>query len=271
MKELFRDHFRDYVTSNLRLNFDSVNDVQRSKYMAMFYAEKVIRCLNPALIPTTEEELAACVVDGSDDCGVDFLSREGNTVLMLQAKFSGHKKAGKKGTEDPERFDYFCSVLTRLYAGPKKFKMNQKVKEARAEIDWDRDSFILHYITLAQPAQNSRNQARQGVHPVTDIPDLVDRVGLELLDEQELNKSLRDALSVKEESSATAKVLFSQDEGQPPWLRFEDSLGRVSYVGRISGSQIAEIFRANRSSIFSLNIRNYIGDNLTNRGSRRRP
>jgi hypothetical protein len=142
MKELFRDHFRDYVTSTLGLNFDSVNDVQRSKYMAMFYAEKVIRCLNPALIPTTEEELAACVVDGSEDCGVDFLSREGNTVLILQAKFSGHKKTGKKGMEDPERFDYFCSVLTRLYGGPKKFKMNQKVREARAEIDWDHDSFL---------------------------------------------------------------------------------------------------------------------------------
>jgi hypothetical protein len=268
MKALFRDHFRDYVASDLKLSVDSLNDVQRSKYMAMFYAEKVIRSLNPALIPTTEEELSACVVDGSDDCGIDFLSREGNTVLILQAKFSGHKKTGKKAVEDPERFDYFCSVLTRLYAGPKKYKMNQKVREARAEIDWDRDSFLLHYITLAQPAQNSIKQADRGIHPVSDVSDLTDRTNLELLDEQRLNETLRDALSVKEESSTQARVLFYQDEGQPPWLRFEDKMGRASYVGQISGSQIAEIFRANRSSIFSLNIRNYIGDNLTNRGIR---
>jgi hypothetical protein len=86
------------------------------------------------------------------------------------------------------------------------------------------------------------------------------------LDEQALNKSLRDALSVREESSERAKILFSPNEEQPAWLRFADSVGRVSYVGRISGSQVAEIFRAHQSSIFSLNIRNYIGDNLTNRG-----
>ena len=266
MKELFREHFRDYVASDLGLKFDSLNEVQRSKYMARFYAEKVIRCVNPGLIPTTEEELAACVVDGSDDCGVDFLSREGGTVLILQAKFSGHKKTGRKRLEDPEGFDSFCSVLTRLFAGPKKFKMNQKLKEARAEIDWDHDSFLLHYITLAQPAQNSVHQASHGIHPLGDIPDLAERTGLELLDEQALNISLRDALSVREESSARASVLFSRNEEQPPWLRFEDNLGRISYVGRIDGSQVAEIFRTNRSSIFSQNIRNYIGDNLTNRG-----
>jgi hypothetical protein len=266
MKELFRDHLRDYIASDLGRKPDNLSDVERSKYMARFYAEKVIRSINPGLIPTTDEELAACVVDGSDDCGVDFLSREGDTVLILQAKFSGHRKTGKKRSEDPESFDYFCSVLTRLHAGPKKFRMNQKLKEARAEIDWDRDSFLLHYITLAEPAQNSINQASRGIHPISDIPDLTDRVSLELLDEQGLNKSLRDALSVREEASAQARVLFSHNEEQSPWLRFEDGLGRVSYVGRIDGSQVAEIFRAHRSSIFSLNIRNYIGDNLTNKG-----
>jgi AIPR protein len=266
MKELFREHFRDYVASDLGLKFDSLNEVQRSKYMARFYAEKVIRSVNPGLIPTTEEELAACIVDGSDDCGVDFLSREGDTVLILQAKFSGHKKTGHKKLEDPESFDFFCSVLSRLFAGPKKFKMNQKLKEARADIDWDHDSFLLHYITLAQPAKNSINQAAHGMHPVTEIPDLPERVGLELLDEQALNISLRDALSVREESSTRARVVFSRNEEQPPWLRFEDNLGRISYIGRIDGGQVAEIFRTNRSSIFSQNIRNYIGDNLTNRG-----
>ncbi len=266
MKELFRDHLRDYIASELGLKPDNLSDVLRSKCMARFYAEKVIRSINPDLIPMTDEELAACVVDGPDDCGIDFLSREGETVLILQAKFSGHRKTGKKRSEDPESFDYFCSALARLHAGPKKFKMNQKLKEARAEIDWDRDSFLLHYITLAAPAQNSTNQACRGIHPLADVPDLVDRVSLELLDEQALNKSLRDALSVKEESSARARVLFSRNEEQPPWLRFEDGHGRISYVGRVDGSQVAEIFRAHRSSIFSLNIRNYIGDNLTNRG-----
>lgn len=265
-KELFREQLRDYVKTSLGLNPDNLNDVQWSKCMARFYAEKVIRCVNPDLVPTTEEEIEACVTDGKDDCGVDFLSREGNTVLILQAKFSGHKKASKKRLEEPDKFDSFCSVLERLYLGPKKFKMNQKLKEARVDIDWDRDSFLLHYITLAQPAQNSYQQAKSGIHPVSDVPDLPDRVSLELRDEQALNESLRDALSVRQEASTRATILFAENEGQSPWLRFDDAKGRVSYVGRITGSQVAEIFRANKSTIFSLNIRNYIGDNQTNRG-----
>src|SRR5437763_6465358 len=108
MKELFREHLRDYISAELGQKPDSLNEVERSKCMARFYAEKVIRCVNPGLIPTTEEELAACVVDGSDDCGIDFLSREDDTVLIMQAKFSGHKKTGKKRSEDPAVFDSFC-------------------------------------------------------------------------------------------------------------------------------------------------------------------
>jgi hypothetical protein len=180
MKELFRDHLREYISSELGLKPDNLNDVERSKSMARFYAEKVIRAINPGLIPTTEEELNACVVDGSDDCGIDFLSRESDTVLILRAKYSGHNKTSKKRTEAPEIFDSFCSVLTRLYAGPKKYRMNQKLREARAEIDWDHDTFLLHYITLAQPAQNSISQAVKGRHPLGDIADLPDRVSLEL-------------------------------------------------------------------------------------------
>jgi len=52
MKELFREHFKDYVKSELGLKLDSLSDVDRSKCMARFYAEKVIRSVNPGLIPT---------------------------------------------------------------------------------------------------------------------------------------------------------------------------------------------------------------------------
>jgi len=64
--------------------------------MSRFYADVVIRSLNPGLIPETDEDLEACLVDGADDCGVDLLAREGNTVLIIQAKYTGEKKPEKK-------------------------------------------------------------------------------------------------------------------------------------------------------------------------------
>jgi hypothetical protein len=40
---------------------------------------------------------------------------------------------------------------------------------------------------------------------------------------------------------------------------------RSCYVGRVSGAELANLFSKHRSSIFSLNIRNYIGDTATNK------
>lgn len=116
------------------------------------------------MVPEAEEDLNECAIDGSDDCGVDFLVRQGNSVLILQAKYSGIKKRGKKAAAAPETFEYFSNVLARLYVGPKEFKMNGKLKEAIADIDWERDAFILHYITLQKPAENDWVIAKREVN-----------------------------------------------------------------------------------------------------------
>ena len=60
--------------------------------MTRFYVRKIVQPVNPGLIPDDDEELDACLVDGSGDCGVDFISRDGNTVLIVQAKYSSTKK-----------------------------------------------------------------------------------------------------------------------------------------------------------------------------------
>jgi AIPR protein len=269
-KQRFRELFRDYVKNELQTPFDNLNDKQRSIWMSRFYADTVIRSLNPGLIPETEEDLDACIIDGADDCGVDFLAREGNTVLVIQAKYSSDKKAGKKAVEAAEPFDHFCRVLTRLCAGPSKYKMNQKLKEAVVDIEWDKDNFMLHYITLRQPAQNSFSRAEEGIDDLPGLPDLHDRTTLEIFDEEKLNITLRDALKQELASSQTIAVRFSPSEDQEAFLTFDDpASGRKSYIGRISGAQLADLFRQHKSALFALNIRNYIGDTGTNRAIRK--
>lgn len=93
---------------------------------------------------------------------------------------------------------------------------------------------------------------------------------MELLDEGRLNVRLRNALSLAGEPSKPVQIRFSKDRDQKPWLYYIDPLtNRTSYVGRINGGQIAEIFKANRSRLLALNIRNYVGDNVTNREIRK--
>ena len=99
MRAEFREHLREYVERNLKAPFGPLDKRQKSIWMARFYADAIVRPSNPTLIPQVEEDLAACLIDGADDDGVDFLARSENKVLIIQAKYSGGKKTGKKRSE----------------------------------------------------------------------------------------------------------------------------------------------------------------------------
>jgi hypothetical protein len=268
-KVWFRDQFRDWVESDLKESFDSLHDVRRSKLMARFFAEQVLRPRNPTLLPFAEEELRACVVDGTGDCGVDFISREDGVVLIIQAKYSGGKKPAKRSPEEPQHFQSFRTVLERLRQFRER-RMAEALKEAAADIDWETDRFQLYYITLKQPYTNQEQEAAEGVPPIPCISDLQDRVELTLCDETRLNLELRDALSVDEVEGKTYRLQFSDNnEEGVSWLKLGDTDTRPCFVGRISGAQLAVLFQQHKSSLFTLNIRNYIGDNGTNKAIRK--
>jgi hypothetical protein len=264
----FRDQFRDWVEGTLQETFDSLHDVRRSKLMARFFAEQVLRPRYLTLLPFAEEELRACVVDGTYDCGVDFVSREGGVVLILQAKYSGGKKVTKRPHEEPQDFQSFRTVLERL----RRFRdrrMSEALKEVAADIDWETDRFQLYYITLKQSYTNQEDEAAEGVPPIAGIADLQDRVDLVFCDENRLNLELRDALSVENIEGKTFRLQFADNDDNDPWLKLGDSEARPCFVGRVSGAQLATLFQQHKSSLFTLNIRNYIGDNGTNRAIRK--
>ena len=264
-KALFVERFRDYVEDNLHEPFDSLYDVARSKLMARYFAERILSPRNPTLLPSAEEDLAACVVDGKGDQGVDLISRAGGVVLIIQAKYSGGgRKAAKRQSESPADFDSFRNVLARL-RNFRTLEMNEPLREAAAEIDWDRDRFQLFYITLRRLSANQAEIAEWNVTPMSDLPDLLDRTELQLLDETKLNQELRDALSLDTSEPWTADLMFTANEDSPPWTRLGGDGSRGCYVGRVSGAQLAALFTHHHSGLFTLNIRNYIGDTATNK------
>lgn len=225
-KPWFRDQFRDWVETYLKEPFDSLHDVRRSKLMARFFAEQVLRPRYPTLLPFAEEELRACIVDGTGDCGVDFISREDGVVLIIQAKYSGGKKATKRPHEEPQDFQSFRTVLDRLRRF-RELRMAEPLKEVAADIDWETDRFQLYYITLRQPYKNQELEAAEGVPLMADIADLQDRVELAFCDENRLNLELRDTLSIDEAEGKTFHLQFAQNEDNPAWLKLGDSNARA--------------------------------------------
>jgi hypothetical protein len=267
-KAWFQDSLREWVETTLKESFDALKDVQRSKLMARYFAEKVLGPRNPALLPFAEEDLDSCVVDGKGDCGIDFVSRENGVVLIIQAKYSGGKKLAKRPHEDPQDLEYFRTALGRLNSF-RELEMAQPLREIAAEIDWETDKFQLYYITLRQLAANQEHSAASGVVPIDDLPDLADRVELHLLDENKLNLELRDALSVDQPDTRAFRLQFTENGDSPPWIKVGGASTRPCFVGRISGAQLAALFAEHRSRLFGLNIRNYIGDNGTNKTIRK--
>lgn len=261
----FQERFKEWVTTALGADFDALTPPRRSKLMARFFAENVLRPLNPTALPATEDEVEACIVDGSNDGGIDFISREGQTVVILQAKYCGGKSR-RRPTQDHGEFEQFRCALDRLY-NYRSLSFNRSLVDIAAEIDWSRDRFIMRFLTLYRATEDLARLAEQDPL-LPPVKGLEERVELDLLDETKLNLDLRDALSIDDPTTYEVDIRFSNQHREPPYLLISSG-SRNCYIGRVSIPQLAEIFNPHKSRIFNLNIRNYVGDSATNKGIRK--
>ena len=187
----FRDELKSFIKNKLELDIDKLDPTRRSKVMTRFYVERVRKIFNPSLVPTDPDDLDHCVMDGADDCGVDFLSRNDGAVLIVQAKFRGYGV-----NEELADVVYFGEILLRLRPETgKKYKKNQKLMEALTDIDWENDTFHLVYITLGRLGPNLRARENDGPMLGPELLDLNDRCDMTLCEESDLNVELREAVS----------------------------------------------------------------------------
>lgn len=257
-KTKFREQVREYAEARWKTSFDSLTDVQRSKEMTRVYVDRVLRVIDPGMVPDDEYDLDAALVDGKDDYGVDYVFRNQNRVLIIQSKYHKH------GAIEPvESLSHFCDVLLRLYS--RKAKMNAKLREATSDFDWAADWFDLHFLSLGTFGDPLRKRAEQGVSAVAGLQLVEDRSEITALSEPDLNVRLREALSAGETSEDAVPVSFTRVDEQTPYLGFELANGRSSFLGCIGGSQLAEMYRQYKYRLFALNIRDYVGDTSTNK------
>ena len=264
LKTKFKEELRKWAAKNIGSPFDQLNNVQQSRQMIHFFVSEILEKLNPGIVPDDEADIEASIVDGAGDGGADFLYRsdEGH-VLLIQAKYRGKDTA----VEAPENVGRFCDLPERLYLATKgkQKSFNDSLVGIAGSINWDEDTFHLYFITTGKTTPSVQDRVDQSITLIAGIPDFEDRItDFRYLDQTGLNIEIRNAIASTDFS--TKPVIFSmlKDEENQPWCHF-NQLGRDMYLGEVSGAALANLLETHRDSLFTMNIRDYLGDSHTNK------
>jgi hypothetical protein len=262
-KEQFKDRLLAWSENNLGTKFSNLNPFQQSRQMLKFFILAVLEKLYPGLVPDDEGEMESSIIDGSGDGGADFLYRtDDGQVLIIQAKYHG-----KDAHESAEAVGRFCDIQERLLLGSqgKQNSLHKDLLDLAGQIDWENDTFRLYFITTGKSGDAVHDRVLQGISPTKAYPDLAeDRSELRYLDNSGLNQELREAISSSDFSDKNIEIPMMPDANGMPWCHFEGEQ-RDLYVGEVAGGILADILQAHKASLFTMNIRDYIGDSKTNK------
>ena len=265
-KEQFKDRLLIWSEASLGTKWDNLNPVQHSRQMIVFFVQEVLEKVYPGIVPDDEGELESSIVDGPGDGGADLLYRtDDGQVLIIQAKYRG-----KDASESPESVGRVCDILQRLYLATqgKQESLHKDLVDLAGQIDWELDSFRVYFITTAKTGDTVKDRVKQGLAHIPQLPDLGDRSELRYLDQSLLNQELREATSSADFSDRPIVIPMIPDSNKSPWCHFESD-SRELYMGEVSGAVLATILQTHKASLFTMNIRDYVGDSKTNKQNRK--
>lgn len=254
-----RDELILHSEKDLGTKFSNLNEKQRSIATAKFYIREIH---NPAGPSIADDELIEGIVDGKDDLGCDFIHRDDGRVIVVQTKYRSAATA-----EDAADITHFQSILKR-FRDPS-LKPNRHLREILADIDWETDTFELVFVSLGKISGQARTISSKSASYPDYITGLELRCDWNFLDEEDLNIRLRSARNLQRGGSDKWIQLFPVGE---KGKRGAESVVEVdagdyrSYIMALDAKQIIRCYtELDRDSIFSLNIRNFIGNTATNK------
>ncbi len=262
LKEQFKDHLQAWAEQRLGMKFDSIGPFQRSRQMISVFVQEVLEKLYPGIVPEDEGELEGCIIDGAGDGGADLVYRtDDGQVLIIQAKYRG-----KDASETPEAVGRLCDILQRLYLASqgKQQGLHADLIEFAGQIDWQEDFFRLYFITTAKSGEAVKDRVSQGLVHIPEVSDLGDRCEFRFLDHSLLNREMREAIAASDFSDRPIVIPMLPDSDGRPWSHYQSD-GRELYIGEVSGAILAHILQTHKASLFTMNIRDYVGDSKTNK------
>lgn len=265
-KAQFRDELDSFAKLHFKAGISNLKDAQRSDALTLCYAMQVRNALHPGALPDDIDDLRNCLCDGASDRSVDFIFRDDQrNVTIIQTK---HRNSEKR--EDEADFQSFRKCIEKLCPETRPTtKINQAVLDLIADIEWETDNFRVIYLSLARHSAVIEEAALQGLDDVPNSPlrDLSSRSEVLYLSEEAINMQWRDVLAQQRGESPSVEILISRpnEKSESDFLMFDNDLGAKSYICLISAAQIHKLYNSWRDRLFNLNIRNYLGDNRTNK------
>lgn len=175
---------------------------------------------------------------------------------MLQTKYLGEGKSVPLGD-----IQHFQTIFDRLLDS--RFQQNSRLAEALAEIDLEHDRFILEFITLGEISGQARQQAE--TDPALPKAGLGERCDFQFLDGSQLTDELRNARSLAAGIPGKCELIPAGKRGKrSPIIELEHDK-YPSCVVVVEATQLVQLYQQYRDSLFTLNIRNYLGSTATNK------
>lgn len=169
--------------------------------------------------------------------------------------------------ENSETLSHFHSILKRFR--DLSSVANSYLREILSEIDWATDTFELVFLTFGKLDGQARTVSSQLPAYPKGVEDLEGRCEWKFLDEEEINVELRSARNLLRGLSSRFVTLYPIGEkgkrGASSVIEIESG-GYSSFIMSLDARQLIKIYEdLDRDAIFSLNIRNYIGNTSTNK------
>lgn len=258
LKKKSRDELIRLTEKDLNCKFSDLSQKQQSIATAKFYVREIH---NPAKTLISEDDLLEGIVDGASDLGCDFIYRDDGHVLVIQSKY---RKNGS--SEAIESISHFQSILQRFKNSES--VPNKYLKEALADIDWENDTFELVFITFGKIDGQARKNSAQSANYPGDVEDLAERCDWKFYDENDLNVELRGTRNLQRRiSDKPIKLYPIGKKGVRGTSVIEVKSGEYkSFITALDARQIIKCYEElDKDALFSLNIRNFIGNSSTNR------
>lgn len=259
LKMKSRDELVRLTEADLGVGFGTLNSRQQSIAVAKFYVREIHNLVRSYI---SDDDLLDAIVDGNNDLGCDLIYRDDGHVLVIQCK---HRNTSAR--EEISEVSHFQAILERFRNS--NLTPNRYLEEVLADIDWENDTFEMIFVTFSKLEGQAREISLQNPVYPSDVPDLETRCEWKFLDESDLNMELRSARNLQRGASAKTIKLYPIGQkgkrGATSVIEIEAGEHRSFMMALDARVLINAYQELGGDAIFSLNIRNFIGNTNTNK------
>ena len=106
--------------------FNNCSSVQKGKLFLQYFLDKYFQLEYPDV---DQEILEACIIDGSNDLGIDFIYDDEATILIIQSKY-GKNQVSREVMADLKNVPYRIRDLEYIKASANS-KLSERIKEIK--------------------------------------------------------------------------------------------------------------------------------------------